>query len=52
MRSFEKYKMYFEHRGHAIIYFAWRSFFRNGLYDTSYPIDWRGACRWREKRSN
>ena len=31
-------------RRRAIIFFAWRSFFRHGIYDTNYPIDWRGAA--------
>ena len=31
-------------RRRAIIFFAWRSFFRHGIYDTNYPIDWRGTA--------
>jgi hypothetical protein len=28
----------------AIVYFAWRSFFRDGLYDEAFPVDWHGAA--------
>lgn len=31
-------------RRRAIVYFAWRSFFREGLYADGYPLDWRGAA--------
>lgn len=31
-------------RRRAIVYFAWRSFFREGIYDADYPIDWRSAA--------
>lgn len=31
-------------RRRAIVYFAWRSFFRGGPYSDGYPLDWRGAA--------
>jgi hypothetical protein len=31
-------------RRRAIVYFAWRSFFREGPYSDGYPLDWRGAA--------
>lgn len=31
-------------RRRAIIFFAWRSFFREGAHETGMPIDWRGAA--------
>lgn len=31
-------------RRRAIIFFAWRSLFRQGVYETNSPIDWRGAA--------
>jgi len=31
-------------RRRAIVYFAWRSFFREGAHEASMPLDWRGAA--------
>jgi hypothetical protein len=31
-------------RRRAIVFFAWRSFFRQGIYEENNPIDWRGAA--------
>jgi len=30
-------------RRRAIVFFAWRAFFRQGIYEQNNPIDWRGA---------
>lgn len=27
----------------ALVYLAWKNFFRQGVYDAGYPIDWKGA---------
>jgi hypothetical protein len=31
-------------RRRAIIYFSWRSFFREGIHESNYPVDWRSAA--------
>jgi len=30
-------------RRRAIVFSAWRSFFKNGVYDSNYPLDWKGS---------
>jgi hypothetical protein len=31
-------------RRRAIVFSAWQSFFKNGIYDLNYPLDWKGSA--------